>query len=328
VETENASKSTKGRTGLTRVLPVLVASGVIATFVSLLAAHWWVADILANLRVQQVIGLVTLLAICLVIRRPRCVLVTLVLIAIHGSFFVSRYQASSAIDPSSVVRVMTANVLTSNPNANEIVTQIRDQTPDVVAILELDSSLAEHLNRALSDGYPHRCVRPDDHGNFGIGLYSRHSMVDIDVIQFDRSIESIAATVQCNSFPFRLIATHPLPPIGTIGFDRRNHHLTSLADHIDTLRDDPDQMPVIVMGDLNLTPWSPIFGTLEERTGLSRAVIGFGLMPTWYAKESFAFGLVLDHVLISDGLKCVSHHVGDSFGSDHRAVTADVAREQ
>lgn len=78
---------------------------------------------------------------------------------------------------------------------------------------------------------------------------------------------------------------------------------------------------MIVLGDLNLTPWSPLFSDLEASTELTRAGRGYGLTPTWYAKVgTFAMGLVLDHCLISDELQCVSHRVGADTGSDHRAV--------
>ncbi len=78
---------------------------------------------------------------------------------------------------------------------------------------------------------------------------------------------------------------------------------------------------MIVLGDLNLTPWSPLFSDLEASTELTRARHGYGLTPTWYAKVgTFAMGLVLDHCLISDELECVSHRVGADIGSDHRAV--------
>ena len=78
---------------------------------------------------------------------------------------------------------------------------------------------------------------------------------------------------------------------------------------------------MIVLGDLNLTPWSPLFSDLEASTELTRARHGYGLAPTWYAKVgTFTMGLVLDHCLISDELECVSHRVGADIGSDHRAV--------
>ena len=64
---------------------------------------------------------------------------------------------------------------------------------------------------------------------------------------------------------------------------------------------------MIVMGDLNLTPWSPLFSDFETSTELTRAGRGYGLTLIWYARvETFAMGLVLDHCLISDDLRCVS----------------------
>ncbi len=74
-------------------------------------------------------------------------------------------------------------------------------------------------------------------------------------------------------------------------------------------------LPVILVGDLNLTPWSPHLATFEQASHLRRAVTGWNLTPTWYRFPAFPFGLVLDHALISEHLICNRHQVGSDMGS-------------
>ena len=289
---------------------------------------WWVADIFANLRVQQITALLVILVGAVGLRKWRWSIVLLILIGIHLPFFASvarspKHSLETTADSKSS-RILLANVLTSNSRHDEIIRQIRDRNPDVFAILELSTPLADTLERGLAGTYSFHVSRPMDRGNFGIGVYSKHPLEQIQVFTLDDTIESITAVVGQGESTYRIVATHPLPPMSSVGFKRRNQHLFNLAGRIDRMRLEDPEVPIIVLGDLNLTPWSPIFYDFETQSGLTRASSRFDLSPTWYAKNHFLFGLILDHALLSDGLECLSHHVGADFGSDHRAVTIEI----
>ena len=81
---------------------------------------------------------------------------------------------------------------------------------------------------------------------------------------------------------------------------------------------------MLVVGDLNLTPWSPIFSGFEAACGLRRAVSNRGgFTPIWYAQmdqSRWALGLAGDHALSSVSLNCVSYHAEGQVGSDHRPL--------
>ena len=47
-------------------------------------------------------------------------------------------------------------------------------------------------------------------------------------------------------------------------------------------REQASAIPVVLLGDLNLTPWSPLFLELQSRSGLVRGISDFSLEPTWY----------------------------------------------
>jgi endonuclease/exonuclease/phosphatase (EEP) superfamily protein YafD len=308
----------------------LTVIGATTTFITLFARHWWVADLLANLRVQQILSLLTLLMVSLLVHRWCCTFALLVSMAIHLPFFASVFSspndAGTRSGEGGMNRLMVANVLTSNPNFDAVVTQIRNSNPDVLAVLELSTRLANRLEQEFAIDYPHRVTRPMDRGNFGIGVYSRHPLDQVNVFTLNDSIESISAIVKSDELKYRIVATHPFPPIGKSGFEKRNSHLFDLADRVIAFRRDQPKLPVVVMGDLNLTPWSPIFGAFATRSLLTRGANRFDLTPTWYAKNHFIFGLVLDHVLLSEELCCYSKEVGDDIGSDHRAVTTQIGR--
>ncbi|WP_157664992.1 endonuclease/exonuclease/phosphatase family protein [Mariniblastus fucicola] len=306
---------------------------VVTTLAGFFARHHWLADLYTNLRMQQVIGLIGVGTILAIGRHWKWVVIAFVTLCVHVPWFASalvpeRPTVGDVPDGQRELVVMTLNVLTSNRQHDKVLQQIETASPDVFTILELGTPLHERLEDGLSSTYPYRTTLPQDGGNFGIGLYSKHPLTDVDSFSTNiDSILSIGATVTVESAAYRIIATHPLPPIGRDGFQSRNEHLQMLGDRVAGLRRGNGSVPVVVMGDLNLTPWSPLFGDFESRSGLKLAQSGQGIIPTWYAKPKpiFPFGLVLDHVLLSDDLQCVRREVGGDVGSDHRAVIVTFA---
>lgn len=302
------------------------AAGVVTvlTILTFLARHWWFADLIANLRIQVMIVVAGVLTVCIVRRRWKVTLLLLPVAAIH-IFWLS--SAFLPFPPTTIAgpgfRVMTVNVHTRNSRRQRITEELRNSGADVVAVLELNASLATHLADALAVEYPWRITEPMSDSNFGIGLYSRYPLIRPRVFRInDERIPSLSAVVNVGDTLIQIIATHPLPPIGREYFDLRNQHLQKLAVRISESRSDFDA--TVLMGDLNLTPWSPHFDDFEAASGLRSTALGFGLAPTWYRFDSDAFGLVLDHCLVSDSLQCIDRRIGEDLGSDHRSVTVDL----
>ncbi|MFK7818958.1 MAG: endonuclease/exonuclease/phosphatase family protein [Planctomycetaceae bacterium] len=247
-----------------------------------------------------------------------------VLLATHApsltSAFIGPDQPANAPD----LKFMLANVFTTNAQHHLVISEVLREDPDIIAILELSSAMKQRWDAEdMIQAYPYRITAPQDDGNFGIGLYSRLPFLEEQIVPFNvLDIKTISATVDCSGTEYRVIATHPLPPMGARGFSLRNEHLRQLADHISEIR--KSGVPLILLGDLNLTPWSPLFHDLESQTNLRRAGRGYGLAPTWYIRPVLPLGLKLDHALISDNLVCTNHKVGNDIGSDHRPVFVEV----
>ena len=111
--------------------------------------------------------------------------------------------------------------------------------------------------------------------------------------------------------------------MGPGAFSHRNKHLRLLSERVREERTEEPDVPVVVIGDLNLTPWSPVFHDFRDDAQLISAP--HGLTPTWYRYRLFPFGLVLDHIMMSKDLVSCAYHVSEDVGSDHRFVTAHFA---
>ncbi|MFK8115579.1 MAG: endonuclease/exonuclease/phosphatase family protein [Rubripirellula sp.] len=298
-----------------------------STALSLFAAHHWLADLVANLRLQQVIAAVAILSVFAWKRKTLACVIAIAIVLVHLPWFGAALPQSNHGTPASDADLIItfANVLTSNHQHDAVMTDLLHRDPDVIAVAELGSPLAKKLAPKLASSHPHQVSRPEDLGNFGIALYSRYPFSNKEV--FDAAaneIDSITATIEIGDPTYRLYVTHPLPPMGPENFASRNTHLKGIADHVQNSQTQNPRQSVVLVGDLNLTPWSPWFERLEEGSGLHRANPNFSLTPTWYRYDQFAFGLILDHCLISSDLNCTFHETGPDMGSDHRSITVGV----
>lgn len=187
----------------------LVAASSILT---LSARDWWVADVIANLRVQLLIGMLGAILLFLIIRRWKIMLIVVALTLWQGTALRSAFQGddieadqfSRASDSATVaegeqqLRVFLANVLTRNQHHSQIIAQIRTVDPDVFAILELSSTLEASLQQEFSSTHEYFITESQDDGNFGIGLWSRYPLSPAGVSSertdpaFDRSGHSVA----------------------------------------------------------------------------------------------------------------------------------------
>ena len=81
----------------------------------------------------------------------------------------------------------------------------------------------------------------------------------------------------------------------------------------------------ILIGDLNTTMWSPWFGRLCAKSGLSSVRRGFGVLPSWPAPLPAFLRIPIDHCLVSDDLVVTGCRLGSPAGSDHLPLIVDLA---
>ncbi|MEQ9407517.1 MAG: hypothetical protein RIK87_07300 [Fuerstiella sp.] len=132
----------------------MAATGVliVVTVLTLAARQWWLADLLANLRVQWLVSLTVVAFVAVCQRRWKLLLAQCVVAAVHVPWLLAAWQAaplSSARTPS--VTVTTANVYTSNHRFTDIEHELLHHGADVVAVLELSTSLRDHLAGPFSE---------------------------------------------------------------------------------------------------------------------------------------------------------------------------------
>jgi len=118
--------------------------------------------------------------------------------------------------------------------------------------------------------------------------------------------------------PIQILAFHTSSPGREARSSARNDQLTGAA-RLVTER----ETPMILVGDLNATPWTGAFRDLLN-AGLVDAQRGRGIGGSWPAGWG-PFKIPIDHLLHTSELTTTDFSFGPSAGSDHRSLRVTVA---
>ena len=297
----------------------------LATLAGYLAGHHWVLELFSHFRIQLVAGALLLLLLALLLgNRWSSGLALAVLLAnLYPVWpYLSGIGRAEAEQPPSL-RVMAFNLHNKHADLASIEAYLARKQPDLVLLTELPPDGSDWL-ATLRPDYPHQALdRPVS--TFDVALLSRRP---IDAADFDRSISPYLPVMTarlCTAETAELagcltvVGLHAANPLGASAL--RDQQLRLAAQKAAAVADGS----VLLLGDLNTTPWAPIFGEVLEQGRLRDSAQGFALKGTWLSRNPL-FGLPIDHVLLGEGLASGSREVGPDLGSDHYPVVMDVYR--
>jgi endonuclease/exonuclease/phosphatase (EEP) superfamily protein YafD len=297
-----------------------VGLSVLLAIVTVLSwgARWhWALDLLSHFPVQTSAAAIVLLVILLGLRQWKAAILPALVGAVSVAQLVPLHLPVRQPSYSGeVIHAVSANVLRSNQEYGKFIEYIRASRPDLFLVLEVDEIWLTEL-APLHKDYPYFISHPG-RGAFGIGLFSRVPIEDYEIIESAvAGVPMIRATLVFGDRPLSFFGAHPLPPVRSDTAALRNGQLEEIAALTAPLAN-----PRLLLGDLNVTSWSPHFTDLLKRTGLRDGRRGFGIQPTWPGLPGAA-GLTqipIDHTLVSDDVEVVVRRVGPDVGSDHLPV--------
>lgn len=223
----------------------------------------------------------------------------------------------------SSLRLLFANVLQSNHEAERLLAIVSEADPDVVLALETDDWWQRQLD-ALADGYPH-ALRAAQDNTYGMLLYSRLELIEPKIaFLIEDDVPSMHARVRLASgAEVQLHCLHPRPPSPTEN-DRsteRDAELLVVGREIARNRG-----PVVVLGDLNDVAWSHTNDLFKKTSRLLDPRVGRGFFNTFNAKHRL-IRFPLDHFFHSNDFRLVSFRRLGFFGSDHFPVFIELSLE-
>ena len=221
------------------------------------------------------------------------------------------FPTPGKIDPARpVLKVLLLNVMTENKTPERVVDYLQSHTADLVVLEEISAEWVEKL-RPWSKMIPAKVECPEQ-DNFGLCLYSRFPLsgIKLDPTTDDTS-PAISARFDFDGQTFELLATHPLPPGHRETWLLRNRQFEAMADWCRK-----GEGNRLIIGDLNVTPYSPFFRRLLEQGKLQDPRRSRGLVPSWPSMMP-PLGIPIDTVLPQSKLRVVEIHHGPYVGSDH-----------
>ena len=251
-----------------------------ATLLGLILPRSWVADLLVHFRLQYAL---IAIAACLIL-------------AFTGhagwaalSFVIAVFQALLCVPlitarvpaapaggavPTLSFRAAAINVWYRNKKFSRVAQFAAEEQPDILLLAEITDAWEQSL-AGLTAQYPYKFSTRGTPRFTGLMLLSRWPMQATVLPDFSDAEPAITATVSIAEHRIGVLAVHPSWPMTGACTRLRNEQLQMIgayaARHTGAL---------LVLGDLNISPFSPVLQSLISGERLRSAAQGFGWQPT------------------------------------------------
>lgn len=281
---------------------------------------WWL-DVLANFRAHYFVILMVTGLVMMMSRWRNLGYVVLGVALVNLVLVLPLYLGSPGESDSSgpSIRIMSFNVLSSNESFSEVIEYIESVNPDLVFLYEMSRPWEVALESS-SLGYDMIRARSDDLIFGTVALVRREGVEAIShgfAAEQPRALE-LAYRPTGWPDPIQVLATHPLAPYRAERAALRDAQIRFAADWAEGR-----EGAVVVVGDLNATPWSWPFRLLTE-AGLRNSQLGFGLQASFPANALSLIRVPIDHLLHSEHLVVRNRYLGPRLGSDHFPLVVEL----
>lgn len=311
-----AEQAIKLRKGARSYLRPLVYLGAVAALLGSLAPYAHISVLLTDLPshfvVYYLLGSFVLMACTAMLRVHKSVwLILVAVVTLNISALVPYLPAHQREASAAGFKILQANVLFLNQNSGALHQLIEAENPDIIALSEVNPHFAQSLAK-LKAAYPYHLIEPHQNDARGLAFLSRIPARSITRVTFgDSAVPAHLAALETAQGPLTLVSIHPRTPLH--GLALRDADFAALAEKFRGRAD----MPLVITGDFNATPWCPALKGLKRNLALHDARDGFGLHGTWPVWLPAPLRLPIDHTLVSGHLQVTSHRLGAGIGSDH-----------
>ncbi|MBC7871436.1 MAG: endonuclease/exonuclease/phosphatase family protein [Chitinophagaceae bacterium] len=229
---------------------------------------------------------------------------------------------------SPTLSVLSFNITSGATDVDEIADLILGLDADVVALQELSIAAASMLQAQLSTVYPYDALVPDGNSKHGAGIFSRFPILDANSFIDVQNKVNQRAEIDFNNGRIVVYNLHLIYPFGN-NFARRAAATQDIMS-----RTQAETLPVILLGDFNMTPQSEDYAQLiaafndafmeaGSGTGFTYAPVYTNIVPRFITVGRNLPLARIDYIFYSDGFSIIDMQVIDeTAGSDHHPVFA------
>ena len=208
-----------------------------------------------------------------------------------------------------------------NKNSEKCINLVNKLNPDLLLLVETDHWWHQEI-QTIQPKYPFSVTIPLDN-TYGMLLYSKFELSNerIDYL-VESHVPSIHAVVKVDhDLEIKLHCLHPAPPSPTENESsiERDAELLLVAKKVDA-----NNIPTIVMGDLNDVAWSSTTRLFQKISGLLDPRIGRGFFNTYHASYPL-LRWPLDHIFHSNHFKLAHIKREENIDSDHFPIYVELS---
>lgn len=284
------------------VTAVLALSGMLG---SLGALGWWL-ELFSHFRLQYAVLLLLAAMALVALRLPAAGFAALAL-AVLNSLPLAHYYLPRPVPAAGDValRAIALNLFAVNRQHQRVIDYVRGVSPDLVVFSEASGRWRQALT-GLRDEFPHQAWAGD------VMVVSKWPLASLRPLgEVNDEPWALVFTVETGNAAVTVVGGHAHWPLGAAASAARNRELAMLASLSQVVTG-----PFVVLGDLNITAFSPAFRDMLAASRLLDCAAGRGLVPTWPARVP-PFFLQIDHCLHGPGIDVASLAGGPYVGSDH-----------
>jgi endonuclease/exonuclease/phosphatase (EEP) superfamily protein YafD len=281
---------------------------------------YWVVNIVSHFLAQYAILSLLLSVLCLY--RKITVIAMLagilficnaVLIFDHGNTVIAGEESQNTFT------LYSANINKYNKDLSRLQQEIQRLNADIVLLMEVTPQQFNQLDSLVRTFSYHIEQIPIGIENMGMVFLSRFPILNPETVQLSEYGNGIIKSeLIIDKKPVLFYATHFPKTTSITEFPERKKQLMWFANQVNK-----KPMPVIVAGDMNATPYSPLFRKLLSLSGLKDTSTGFGWQPSWPAYLPLLW-IPIDHILVSPEIQVYRRDIGSFIGSDHFPVFAEL----
>jgi endonuclease/exonuclease/phosphatase (EEP) superfamily protein YafD len=223
----------------------------------------------------------------------------------HAQSF-ARVSEAGKVFGEQPIKVASFNAWLPNSQADAVMAEILRLDPDVMVLVEVGPQTEQALAELRSE-YPHQYLctsEPMCH----LAIISKFPLHAQSFRVGWRGPPMIRATLGGRADGLTVVGVH------TTRFPHSRAQLKqamALADEMSRISG-----PLIVMGDMNATPFSRVTRVLSERAALTRLTD----LPSWPSTWGLP-QIAIDHIFVSTGIRALSGQImGRPSGSDHYPI--------
>ena len=320
---EHSGASPRPRFGvrISGLLEAATAATCLFSAIAYAGGLHWLPDVFSDFRLQYAAFLFVAAPVLFILRKR-------IVPAIATAFFVlNLIEVITCSLPAAVLaptgktplKILSVNIERTNQDDTALAGLIKAENPGLIFIYEVDARRTAVL-ASLKAAYPifREAPRSD---NFGIAFYGRSPAVSVYVpLRCADLPPYFVVKVETADGPVTVIAMHTTPPIGGELSNLQRIQLEEVARHIKSAG-----KRVIVVGDLNATPYSHRLRKFMAESGLLDRFAGRPFEISWPMRpwSPSPFSVRIDHCLSTPDVEPVSVRIGPDVGSDHLPVIAE-----